>query len=278
MYKEDGLQVTLSPVQLAAVVSDASISEGETLSNRLWGGAALIGGLLEMFGAGLMCAAPEPTTVTKVGCVLVGGHSADVINTATSQIMSGRQTNTATYNAAAELAQRLGANKETADNIALTVDLAVPIGFAAFAGAVRVGSIRAGRIKLIEHESSTGLRPGGHTIAKHVGKSKDELLQRLKDTETSKFRPSAASSFTNLDIAEKAISQALRANKLRIEEWVKFHPTTPLVIEKNVGFPAGAYIKRGATELTATSQIKVVLRYESYNGKPYYVLTAFPTW
>lgn len=218
MYTQDGLQVTLSPVQLAAVLSDASISEGETLSNRLWGGAALIGGLLEMFGAGLMCAAPDPTTVTKVGCVLVGGHSADVINTAANQIMSGRQTNTATYTAAAELAQQLGANRDTANNIALTVDLAVPIGFAAFAGAVRVGSIQAGRIRLIEHESRTGLRPGGHTIAKHVGKSKEELLQRLKETEARKFRPTAASTFANLDIAEKAVSQALKANKLRIEE------------------------------------------------------------
>ncbi|MGQ8774880.1 hypothetical protein ACUTQ5_10740 [Serratia sp. NA_112.1] len=48
---DDGLVVALSPVQLAAVISDKSVTEGETLSNRLWGSLELVLGALEMAGA-----------------------------------------------------------------------------------------------------------------------------------------------------------------------------------------------------------------------------------
>ncbi|MBP2200341.1 hypothetical protein JOJ88_005882 [Pantoea cypripedii] len=61
MDNEYGIKVALSPVQMAAVLSDKSISEGETLSNRLFGGLGLAGGVVEMFGAGAMCIVPEPT-------------------------------------------------------------------------------------------------------------------------------------------------------------------------------------------------------------------------
>ncbi|MGV3344427.1 RNase A-like domain-containing protein [Enterobacteriaceae bacterium LUAb1] len=40
----------------------------------------------------------------------------------------------------------------------------------------------------------------------------------------------------------------------------------------------GHYIKNGSTELVRTSKIKVVPEHTSYNDKPYYILTAFPTW
>lgn len=38
MTDDDGLTVALSPVQLAAILRRGTVSEGETLSNRLWGG------------------------------------------------------------------------------------------------------------------------------------------------------------------------------------------------------------------------------------------------
>lgn len=71
---------------------------------------------------------------------------------------------------AVSAARELGADEDTALNIGMTVDIAVPLGFAAAIGAVRVAAIKAGRIKLIQHESVTGLKPGGHTLANHVGK------------------------------------------------------------------------------------------------------------
>lgn len=44
MISNEGLQVALSPVQLAAVISDSTVTEGETWSNRLMGGAGFGGG------------------------------------------------------------------------------------------------------------------------------------------------------------------------------------------------------------------------------------------
>lgn len=49
MDNENGVRVVLSPVQLAALLSDKSVSEGESLSNRLFGGLGLAGGVVELF-------------------------------------------------------------------------------------------------------------------------------------------------------------------------------------------------------------------------------------
>ncbi|MGQ6475598.1 RNase A-like domain-containing protein, partial [Serratia sp. IR-2025] len=46
MISNEGLQVALSPVQLAAVMSDSTVTEGETWGNRLMGGRGLAGGVV----------------------------------------------------------------------------------------------------------------------------------------------------------------------------------------------------------------------------------------
>lgn len=151
------VRIVLSPVQLAAVLSDASISEGETLSNRLWGGLGVVGGVVEIFGAGVLCAVPEPTTLSKIGCVVVGVHSLDTVQASARQVWTGRQISTDKYNSAVVLAEGLGADTDTATKVGMTVDLAIPI---AFSLAVRVSAIRGGRIRLAEHESVNGILPG----------------------------------------------------------------------------------------------------------------------
>ncbi|CAI0786638.1 Uncharacterised protein [Serratia entomophila] len=148
MATEEGLRVVLSPVQLAAVMSDRSVTEGETLSNRLFGGLGLAGGVVELIGAGAMCYAPDPTFLTKIGCVVVGTHSLDSIKAASNQIVTGQPTTTDTYQSAVALAKTLGADDDTAYNVGLTVDVAVPLVFAAAIGAARVASVRMGRVSM----------------------------------------------------------------------------------------------------------------------------------
>ncbi|CNI49445.1 hypothetical protein [Yersinia pekkanenii] len=46
----DGLVVAMSPVQLAAVLSDKTITEGETFGNRMWGSLEFVLGAVEMVG------------------------------------------------------------------------------------------------------------------------------------------------------------------------------------------------------------------------------------
>ncbi|WDU55564.1 hypothetical protein KPZ19_00970 [Taylorella equigenitalis] len=59
----------------------------------------------------------------------------------------------------------------------------------------------------MEHEARVGSELGGHTISKHVGKSKEYLLDRLKNDPRIK---SHVSTFYNLNIAERAITDAMK--------------------------------------------------------------------
>lgn len=275
MSETNGLRIALSPVQLAATLSEKSISEGETLSNRLWGGLGLAGGVVEMFGAGVMCVVPEPTMLTKAGCVVVGTHSLDTVQASFRQIWSGRQINTDTYNSAVLLAESLGADRDTALKVGMTVDLAIPVGFSVAVGAVRVVAVRSGRIKLAEHESVTGQHPGGHTIERHIGKTPEELAARLQR------RPMlpATSSFRNLDEAEILTTKVLRAHKNEIEMFVKFQPKgTPWRKEISMQFaqPTGIVMKRGSSEVRNCYRVEVWLELTEYNGKPYFILTSMP--
>lgn len=275
MTDDGGVRMALSPVQLAAVLTDKSVSEGETLSNRLWGGLGLAGGVAEMFGAGVMCVAPDPTMLTKAGCVIVGTHSLDAIQASVRQMWTGRQINTDTYNTAVSLAEGLGADRQTAAHVGMTVDLAIPMGFALAVSAVRIAAVRNGRIKLAIHESATGKHPGGHTLERHVGKTPEELLARLGR------RPGlpAASSFRNLDEAERLTTKVLREHKNAIEMFVRHQPKgTPWRKKFSTTFaqPTGIVIKRGSSEVRKCYRVELWLELTEYNGKPYFIVTSMP--
>ncbi|CND45574.1 RNase A-like domain-containing protein [Yersinia pseudotuberculosis] len=269
----DGLVIAMSPVQLAAVLSDKTITEGETLGNRMWGSLEFALGALEMVGAAVLCVAPEPTGLTKVGCVVVGAHSMDAVNTAANKVITGMNTRTATHRTAEALAKKFGADEDTAFRIGLTVDIAVPLGFAAALGAIRVASIRSGRISLLKHEAASGVKGGGHTIAKHVGKSPEELLQRLARSPSMQ----SASTFTDLQTAEKTISRLLSSNRRVIKQWASYR-SSPNVLEltHNAGSTIGFGFRQGSTVRLTTSRVRVVMLKKVYNGQPYYILTAYP--
>ena len=111
---DNEFQIAISPVQLAAVLSDKTVTESETMSNRLIGRLDLIMGGLEMAGATALCIAPEPTGLTKAACIVVGAHSMDSIHTAANRMITGQDTRTATYRTAVALAKQFGADDKTA--------------------------------------------------------------------------------------------------------------------------------------------------------------------
>ncbi|GLR07977.1 RNase A-like domain-containing protein [Mixta theicola] len=210
---EDGLNIALSPVELAAVLSRHNVTEAEMLSNRLLGGLELVLGTVELMGATALCLVPEPTMLTKAACVATGAHSLDSIHAAADRILTGRDTRTATFQTAAALARQFGTSEDTAWKIGLTVEVAVPSAAGVAWGLSRVKYVRAGTLKLAEHE---GIRKiGGHTIGKHIAKTDEELLARLAQ---SPGLP-AATSFYSVEQAERFISAGLRANRLKIIHW-----------------------------------------------------------
>jgi hypothetical protein len=270
---ENGVKIVMSPVQLAAALSDRSVTEGETLSNRLFGGLGLVMGTLELVGATALCVAPEPTGLTKAGCIVVGAHSLDGINTAANQIITGNDTRLTTYKAASAMAKAFGADDETALKIGLTVDIAVPLGFALAIGATRVAAVRAGRIRLREHESATNLKPGGHTLSMHIGKSDSDLLARFQTNKRLQF----SSTFSDVRIAEDAISRAIFINKSSIKSVLAGgRPEARLTIRYPTNEVLGYGFRRGSSQRMILKNVRVVIEFQKYNGKPYYILTAFP--
>ena len=268
----EGIQIVLTPVQLAAVLTGESVDDHASLSNRLWGSLRLVGGVLELAGAGVLCLAPEPTMASKAGCVLLGAHGADTTSAGAHQVWTGRETQTLTQQGTAALARTLGADPGTADRIGLAVDIMVPLGVAAWAGAARAAAIRSGRIRLIEHEAVAGSRVGGHTLLKHVGRTEAQLRARL----AAEPHIPVASSFSSLRLAEQGVSRVLQVHAQAVRAWAQSATRAPrLALIHDMGSAMGQGVVRSSGHLQALSKVQVVLKFETYNGKPYYVLTAY---
>ncbi|MBL7634909.1 RNase A-like domain-containing protein [Atlantibacter hermannii] len=270
MSDEEGVSIAISPVQIAAILHRKTVSEGETWSNRLWGGLGVIGGVVESFGAGALCVVPEPTMLSKVGCVVVGAHSLDTIKTSFNQMITGRESQTATAQLAKLAAEQLGADTGTAYKVGVTFDLLVPLGFASAAGAARVASVYSGRIRLMEHEGGAL----GHTITRHVGLSPAQLIARFSEPRS----PKVSSTFKNLKMAELVISEVLSVKKSQLAFALKYsHSHTTLVYAHRFWFPIGTYVEKGSTVVKKAYGVRLVIRPTTYGGKLYYIVTAFPT-
>jgi len=266
---EESVKVVLSAPQLAAVLSRQSISHTEMLTNRLWGGLEVVGGVLEMVGAAALCVLPEPTMASKAGCIVFGVHGSDTVAAGLRQIWTGGDTATLTRQGTTKLAEAMKASPDMANNIGLSLDIAVPFGFAGSIKAARAARITMGRINLHMHEAKAGSQIGGHTILKHVGRTEAQLRERLR----LEPKKEIVSSFVNLEQAEWAISETMRANAWKIQAWTKA-PTEPLRLNKDVGRKVGYALIRKTDTLVDSSKVSVVLKYRRYNGMPYYILTA----
>ena len=270
MASEEGVSIAISPVQIAAILHKKTLSEGETWSNRLWGGLGIVGGVVESFGAGVLCVVPEPTMLSKAGCVVVGAHSLDTIRTSLNQVITGRESQTATAQLAKLAAEQLGADSATAYKVGVTVDLLVPLAFASAAGAARVASVYSGRIRLAEHEGGAL----GHTIARHVSLSPAQLIARFSNPRSLKI----SSTFKNLKTAELVTSEVLSIKKSQLAFALKYsHARTTLVYAHRFWFPIGTYVEKGSTVVKKAYGVRLVIRPTTYGGKLYYIVTAFPT-
>lgn len=273
--EEDGLTLVLTPAALAAVISGGTLEAQAPASNwtRAWGGAKLLFGGLEELGAGALLLAPEPTAVTKVGGVALGLHGADTIQSGARQLWTGQETRTLTSEGTAALAAALGVDEDTARKIGEGVDLAVPIVLTLGVGAARLAAVRGGRVILAEHEAAAGARVGGHTLLKHVAQTDAQLAARLGAQRGIR----AASTFASVAEAETAVSAVMRTQRAAITAWAR----TAAVGDRQafvmaVARPVGRVFARGASSSVAGRAVRVVLKKEAFNGKLYYILTAFP--
>lgn len=114
---------------------------------------------------------------------------------------------------------------------------------------------------------------GGHTLRKHVGRTDDELRQRLRRERNI----SAASSWTDRETAEHAVGTALAQNHDRIQRWLdreEGHPNLVVDYDRDPSLPIGRSLRRGSDRSAPCAHATVVLKWAGANN--YYVLTSYP--
>lgn len=146
--QDEEFRVVLSYAQMAAILEHQSLSAAEIASNRIFGGLRVVGGIIELAGAGVLCALPEPTMISKMGCVAMGVHASDQLAAGTAQLLSGETTASYAYRSGQAIAAGLGASPATGQVIGLAGEFAVPLSTASLYAAFRVSSVQAGRMRL----------------------------------------------------------------------------------------------------------------------------------
>jgi len=111
---------------------------------------------------------------------------------------------------------------------------------------------------------------GGHVLRKHVGRTDDELRERLERERNI----SGASTYTDRPTAEHAIGAAIAVSQDRIQRWLNRSGGRPnLVLDYDSSQPIGRTINRGDSQSRSCSHAVVVLKYAAPS---YYVLTSYP--
>jgi hypothetical protein len=112
---------------------------------------------------------------------------------------------------------------------------------------------------------------GGHTLRRHVGRTEAQLEERLQRDRNI----SAASTWTDRQIAEETVAEALRAERGHLQSWMqRGYPRANLALHYSPGRPIGRSLRRGKSTPEACREAVIVLRAEGPNS--YYVLTAYP--
>jgi hypothetical protein len=148
----------------------------------------------------------------------------------------------------------------------------VPVGRALGKAEEIAGAMRGvrGAETAVSREIAEALGKG-HTLERHVGKTEAELFKRLADER----RITAASSFHNQEVAERAVADAISSNKHSIETWLAGkEPVLPLTHAAET--PVGIAVPRGANQAREATGVRVVLRRDPGSPLGYYVVTAYP--
>jgi hypothetical protein len=276
---QDEFRVTLSLAQMAAILESESLTPYEIFSNRVIGSLRLVGGIIELGGAGVLCAIPEPTMISKVGCIAMGIHASDQLAAGAHQLVTARETDSYAFKAGMTAAEVMGASRATGQVVGLAAEFAVPLSTASFYNAFRVSSVRAGRMTLVVSEQpmhAPNNSVGGHSLKRHVAKTLEYLQRRLRKQRNLQV----VSTFDSIELAEWAVSRVLAVNKLKIQIYSKLpfllkgrKIAFTMDLKRNVGWG----IKREAPDVSiAMTKVKVVVQYEEFNYMSSYIVTSFP--
>ncbi len=114
---------------------------------------------------------------------------------------------------------------------------------------------------------------GGHILRKHVGRTDEQLRERLEHER----HISAASTYTDRETAELAVGTALQQQQGKVQRWLEReggHPNLVLDYDGDPQHPIGRSLRRGEGESEPCSHALVVLKWSGPND--FYVLTSYP--
>ena len=117
-------------------------------------------------------------------------------------------------------------------------------------------------------------RCGGHTVARHVGKTNRELAERLRQQP----EISAASTYPDLRTAETVVGAALATERSRIASWSKrrgSRPNLALHYKSPEPRPIGRSWQRGKVAPESCFHAVIVLSWDVSRGA-FCVLTSYP--
>jgi hypothetical protein len=149
-----------------------------------------------------------------------------------------------------------------------------PLGAALALGlALASGSVRA-TTEPARRDLAADEQRGGHTLSRHVGKTDQQLRQRLSDQPNI----SAASTYTDRETAELTVGRVLELQAGRVTSWVHrrgSRPNLALRAAELRGPPVGRVMLRGRKTAVAAHGAVVVLRWDE-RASTFYVLTSYP--
>ena len=125
----------------------------------------------------------------------------------------------------------------------------------------------------VRYDLARDERLGGHTLARHIGRSDDDLRDRLKREQGI----SAASTYTDRATAERVVAETLGREKRRVDAWLARQGNRPNLALDYRGAPGdviGRSIRRGSRDARSCVDAVVVLRSGRDGG--FIVLTSYP--
>ena len=113
----------------------------------------------------------------------------------------------------------------------------------------------------------------GHTIERHVGKSEEDLKNRLKNDKVS-----AASTYYDKETATKAVKDSLKQHDKEIQEWLKNSKEARLVLNTTHSFPVGkTVIKKNMNVKDKLVKTVTVLARDKSGELGYKIITSYPS-
>jgi hypothetical protein len=118
-------------------------------------------------------------------------------------------------------------------------------------------------------------RCGGHTLARHVGRTDADLAERLRQQP----QISAASTFPDRETAEIVVGAALTRERARVDSWQRRQGRRPNLALRFRGDPRappiGRSLRRGRPRPEPCVDAVVVLRWDDRRDR-FCVLTSYP--